>query len=118
MLGFTNRIFRLIGKLHRRLTEQHAELAAQHEAGLAIMAELDLGLVLQRVIDQARRLAGARYGLLILQEEHGLRTLLTSGYPISEACTITETTTHGILDLVLHQGQTLWIEDLQSYPGQ
>ncbi|GBD20161.1 Signal transduction histidine-protein kinase/phosphatase DegS [bacterium HR28] len=118
VVGFADWIFRLVGQLHRQLLAQHAELVALHEAGLAITADLDLSVVLQRVIDQARRLVGARYGLLILQDDHGIRTLFTSGYSHTEACEIGETSGHGILDQVLREGRTLCIDDLERYPGE
>ncbi len=118
VIGFTDWMFRLVGHLHRQLLAQHAELVALHEAGLAITADLDLSVVLQRVIDKARRLVGARYGLLLLQDDNGARTLFTSGYPYTEACEIGETKDHGILDQVLREGRTLCIDDLDRYPGE
>ncbi|MCX7624137.1 MAG: GAF domain-containing sensor histidine kinase [Thermomicrobium sp.] len=118
VLGFSDWIFRLIERLQRQLLTQHAELAALHEAGLAIVADLDLAVVLQRVVDRARRLVGARYGLLVLQDERGIRTLFTSGYPRSEACELGQTSGHGILDQVLREGRTLCIDDLERYPGE
>ncbi len=118
VIGFTDWMFRLVGHLHRQLLAQHAELVALHEAGLASTADLDLSVVLQRVIDKARRLVGARYGLLLLQDDNGARTLFTSGYPYTEACEIGETKDHGILDQVLREGRTLCIDDLDRYPGE
>ncbi|MBO9359296.1 MAG: hypothetical protein J7450_07015, partial [Thermomicrobium sp.] len=41
---FADWILCLIGALYRRLLMQHAELAALHEAGVAITADLDLAL--------------------------------------------------------------------------
>jgi len=117
VVAFADWIFRLVGHLHRQLLAQHAELAALHEAGLAIAAELDLAVVLQRVVDQARRLVGARYGLLILQDEHGNRTLFTSGYPRTAQCAESSMGEHGILELVLRENRSLNIEDLERYPG-
>lgn len=117
VVSFAEWIFRTIGRLHRQLAEQNAELAALHEAGLAIMAELDLGQVLQRVVDRARLLVGARYGLLILLDE-GTRTLFTSGYPVTERCSIGDLSGHGLLEQVLWEGRVLCIDDLERYPGE
>jgi signal transduction histidine kinase len=114
---FADWIFRPIGELYRRLLMQHAELAALHEAGVAITADLDLALVLQRVIDEARRLAGARYGLLIVLDDQGQRTLFTSGYPRTARCEQSTMGEHGILEAVLRDDRPLNIEDLDRYPG-
>ncbi len=118
VVGFAEWIFRLVERLQRHILSQHAELVALHEAGLAITAELDPAVVLQRVIDEARRLVGARYGLLVALDERGRRVLFTSGYPRTEACEIGETSAHGILDQVLREGKTLVIDDLERYPGE
>ncbi|MFN3337970.1 MAG: GAF domain-containing sensor histidine kinase, partial [Thermomicrobium sp.] len=53
-----------------------------------------------------------------MQDDHGIRTQFTSGYAHTEACDIGETSGHGILDQVLHEGRTLCIDDLDRYPGE
>ena len=117
LVVFADWILCPIGALYRRLLMQHAELAALHEAGVAITADLDLALVLQRVIDEARRLAGARYGLLIVLDDQGQRTLFTSGYPRTARCEQSTMGEHGILEAVLWDDRPVNIEDLDRYPG-
>ncbi len=55
-------------------------LARLSEASLRINESLDLDTVLQRVLDSARDLTGARYGVIAtMDEQGGLETVLTSG---------------------------------------
>lgn len=79
-LIFAEIVFSIIGRMQTHLTQQNRELLALHEAGLGIIGELDLETVLQRVVDQARELASARYGALSLNGADGAGTaFLTSG---------------------------------------
>ncbi len=61
----------------RALRERLSRLA---QASLRINESLDLDTVLQGVLDSARSLTGARYGLISTKDEHGgLAEFLTSG---------------------------------------
>lgn len=116
---FAEWIFRIIAEQHQALERQHAELEALHRAGLAIVSELDLDNVLAQVVDQACRLIGARYGLLVMQEQPGLPpTVIAAGLPAGRECRIDEITTHGLLDQVLREGRVLRIDDVYQYPGE
>ena len=55
----------------RRIRELEERLARLGEAGLRITEELDMGTVLQGVLDSARSLTGARYGVLVLHDGDG-----------------------------------------------
>ncbi len=118
IVAFAEWIFRIILRQQAELAQQNAELQALHEAGLAIAADLDLDKVLAQVVDQARRLIGARYGLLVMHEQAGVPPIIfTSGLPADRECRIPEITSHGLLDQVLREGRTLRIDDLERYPG-
>jgi len=113
-LVFAEAIFRVIGQMQASLTQQNRELLALHEAGLAITGELDLETVLQTVVDEARDLAGARYGALtLLGDGDNVEAFLTSGIdrdllerlgPAPE--------NHGLLGVVLREGRALRMADL------
>jgi nitrate/nitrite-specific signal transduction histidine kinase len=115
---FAETVFSVIGRMQDRLTQQNRELWLLHQAGLDITSALELEVVLQKVVDQARELVGARYGALsLVQEEGGIEAFLTSGItqeqreligPIPEG--------HGLLGLVLHQGERLRLDDLTKHP--
>ena len=64
-LFFAETIFAVVDRLQARLAHQNRELLALHDAGLGMLGELDLETVLQRVVDRARILVGARYGSII-----------------------------------------------------
>ena len=119
IVAFAERIFRVIRQQQAELMQQHAELQALHEAGLAIAADLDLDKVLAQVVEQARRLIGARYGLMVMRERAADPPMIfTSGLPADRKCRLTEISSHGLLDQVLRHGRTLRINDLHSYPGE
>ena len=68
-LFFAEAVFGVVSRLQERLTRQNRELLALHGAGLGILGERDLETLLQRVVDNARELLGARYGALSLLRE-------------------------------------------------
>ncbi len=117
-LFFAEAIFGAIGRLQERLTLQNRELVALHQAGLTITGDLDLDTVLQRVVDQARNLVGARYGALsYLREEGGIAAFLTSGITPEERARIGPIPVgHGLLGVVLTEGQRLRLPDLGRDP--
>ena len=64
----------------RRIEELQERLSRLSEASLRINESLDFETVLQNVLDSARDLTGARYGVIATRdEEGGLETVLTSG---------------------------------------
>jgi nitrate/nitrite-specific signal transduction histidine kinase len=115
---FAETIFSVIGRMQDQMAQQNRELWLLHQAGLDITSALELEVVLQKVVDQARELVGARYGALsLVGEDGGIEAFLTSGItqeqrerigPIPEG--------HGLLGLVLHQGERLRLDDLTKHP--
>ncbi len=80
-LIFSEVVFGIVSRLQAGLSQQNKELLALHQAGLDIAGELNLESVLQKIVDQARELVGARYGALLTINESGLvDTYITSGY--------------------------------------
>jgi len=55
----------------RRIRELEERLSRLGEAGLRINEDLDMGTVLQGVLDSARSLTGARYGVIALHDADG-----------------------------------------------
>ena len=118
-LLFAESVFGVVGRLQDQLKHQNRELLALHGAGLAISGELDLETVLQRVVDQARELVGARYGALsYLREEGEIGAFLTSGITLEQRERIGPLPVgHGLLGVVLTEGQRLRLTDLTSHPN-
>lgn len=117
-LFFTETVFGFVGRLQARLTQQNRELLALHDAGLGILGELDLETVLQQVVNRARDLVGARYGALsLLQPGGGIEAFLTAGITAEERARLGPLPTgHGILGVVLAEGQPLRLRDLTRDP--
>ena len=117
-LFFAEAIFTVVERLQDRLTRQNRELLALHGAGLGILGELNLESVLQLVVDRARSLIGARYGALsIVREEGGIEAFLVSGItPEERALLGPPPVGHGLLGVVLKEGEPLRLVDLGRDP--
>jgi len=117
-LFFAEAIFGVVNRLQMQLAQQNQELLALHDAGLGILGELDLETVLQQVVDRARNLVGARYGALsLLRDGGGIEAFLTSGITAEERERIGPIPVgHGLLEVVLVEGQPLRLDDLDRDP--
>jgi nitrate/nitrite-specific signal transduction histidine kinase len=113
---FAEMVFGLIRRMQSRFAQQNRELLLLHEAGLDITSALDLETVLQKVVDQARDLVGARYGALSMIDQRGtIEAFLTSGISPQQRARIGPIPEgHGLLGVVLHQGEKLRLDDLSS----
>lgn len=109
---------RAINRMHGRLKRQNRELLALHSAGLDIAAELSLDAVLKKVVDQARNLVGARYGALSVVDDNGvIQSFITSGISAETRAAIGPPPVgHGVLGVVLHEGQRLRLADVGQHP--
>ncbi len=118
-LFFSEVVFNVIDRTQDELEQTNRELLALHEAGLDIIGDLELGTVLQRVVDEARLLVGARYGALSFLHEDGkgIEAFLTSGITPEERAAIGPIPEgHGLLAVVLQQGEGLRLDDLNQHP--
>jgi signal transduction histidine kinase len=113
-LLFSETIFGRIERIQARVEQQYRELLALHEAGLAVAGELSLELVLQKVVDHARELIGARYGALSLPAPSGgIEAFITAGItPEQRALIGPPPVGHGLLAVVLQEGERLRLRDL------
>jgi nitrate/nitrite-specific signal transduction histidine kinase len=118
LLVFSQVIFSVIERLQRRLQQQNDELLALHHASLAIERQLELQTVLQGVVDEARTLLGARYGALsYLRDDGTMEAFLTSGIaPEVQAAIGPPPSGHGVLGVVIDEGQTLRLDDVGAHP--
>ena len=97
---------------------QNEELLALHSAGLDVAAELSLDVVLKKVVDRARALVGAQYGALSVIDDRGqIQTFITSGISDEERAAIGPPPVgHGVLGVVLHEGERLRLPDIAQHP--
>jgi signal transduction histidine kinase len=118
-LFFSEAVFNIIDRTQDELEQTNRELLALHVAGLDIIGDLELGTVLQRVVDEARTLVGARYGAMSFLHEdgNGIEAFLTSGITPEERAEIGPIPEgHGLLAVVLQHGERLRLEDLTKDP--
>ncbi len=111
-------MFSVIGRMHRRLERQNRELLALHNAALDVYRELALETVLQKVVDQARQLVGARYGALsVMNEQNRIESFITSGIDAAQRAGIgAPPQGRGLLGVALHEGQRLRTSDIAGDP--
>lgn len=107
-LFFSEAVFGIIGRLQSGLTQQNRELLALHQAGIDIASELQLDAVLQKIVDQARELVGALYGVLSVPgQTGGVESFLTSGLPWEDRARINPPAANIELMKIVARGQTV-----------
>ncbi|MDX1645285.1 MAG: GAF domain-containing protein, partial [Thermoanaerobaculia bacterium] len=118
LVFFYGLVFDILGRMQARLERQNRELEALHRAAIDIYGELALDTVLDKVVGQARRLLDARYGAISVIDEHNrIEEFVTSGIGDERRREIGDPPVgHGLLGVVLHQGQRLRIPDVASDP--
>jgi len=111
-------LFSYVQRQERRLELQNTELLALHHSALELGGELGLATLLQKIVEGARGLIGARYGALSVIDRDGhIEAFVTSGIgddlrerigapPVGK----------GLLGVVLHQHQHLRLDNLRSDP--
>jgi len=101
-------------------TAQHllAQLDVLDEAILTIASELDLDAVLQRIVDLARTLLGARYCALgIVGPDGFLSDFITAGMSATEREAIGDLPCgHGILGVLIREQRPLRLGDMRDDP--
>jgi len=109
---------RAIGRVHEQVKRQNRELLALHSAGLDVASSLSLDAVLNKVVDQARSLVGAKYGALSVVGDDGrIKSFITSGITAEERSAIGPPPVgHGVLGVVLREGQRLRLPDVSKHP--
>ncbi len=109
---------RSIGRMQHRLQRHNEELLALHGAGMDVTAELSLDAVLNKVVERARTLVGARYGALsVVNEDGSIQTFITSGVTGEERAKIGPPPVgHGLLGVVLREGERLRLPEIGRDP--
>jgi transcriptional regulator with GAF, ATPase, and Fis domain len=118
IVAFDHVITRRLDASQQRVIRQNRQLAALDEASVVIASELSLDRVLQRIVDIVRELSGARYAALgVLGPDGYLTDLITSGLSEEERAAIGPLPrNHGILGLMLRDGQPVRVSNLAAEP--
>jgi signal transduction histidine kinase len=116
---FSLAIFRYVDRMQKSLQRQNRELLALHDAALDVTSALELDVVLRKVVEQAKGLVDARYGALsLLDDDNRIISFITSGISTEDRAAIgAPPVGHGLLGVVLHQGQRLRLDDLSTHPA-
>jgi len=109
---------RAVGRMQHRLERHNEELLALHGAGLDVTAELSLDVVLNKVVERARTLVGSRYGALsVVNADGSIQTFITAGVTTEERARIGPPPVgHGLLGVVLNEGERLRLPDIGKDP--
>ena len=101
----------------REIRELRERLSKLSEASLRINESLDFETVLQGVLDSARSLTGARYGVIILLDDAGgIQDFLTSGLTPEETRRLWEVPGgRGLFEYVVGTAGPLRVRDFQSH---
>ncbi|HEY7659289.1 MAG TPA: GAF domain-containing sensor histidine kinase [Actinomycetota bacterium] len=89
------------------------------EAGMALASERSLGAVLQRIVELAVEVTGARYGALgvLSADGTGIEEFLTVGITPEERAAIGDPPQgHGILGLLITDPRPLRLDDIEADP--
>lgn len=118
LVGMSALMVRSISRMQHRLERHNEELLALHSAGLDVSAELSLDAVLNKAVERARHLVGARYGALsVVNADGSIQTFITSGIsPEVRARIGPPPVGHGLLGVVLNEGEHLRMRNIGSDP--
>ena len=117
--AFSSWIFGIVDRQASELQSRADQLDALREAAIALTTELDLGLVLQRVVDRSRSLVHTQYAALGVLDEHGqyIEQFITSGLDPSVRAQMGELPRgHGLLGALISEGTPLVIPEIGADP--
>jgi signal transduction histidine kinase len=119
VLAFSRAIFSQLTALQADLETRRQQLQAVNAAGLALTSELDREEVLQRVADQARAVANARYAALgVFNNDGTIDTFTTSGITPEERAKIGPLPHgRGLLGHLQREQRPLRLHDLHAHPS-
>jgi signal transduction histidine kinase len=118
ILAFSIWVFRRLEQQQARILDQNRALQALNSAGMSLASELSVETVLQRVCEEARALAGARYAALgVLDEQGHLDQFITSGMPTDEETRIAHRPRgRGLLGVLIEDPRPLRLANLNDDP--
>lgn len=115
---FSSWVFSLIDQREEEIEKRVDLLASLNEATMALTTELELGTVLQKVVDLSRQLVSAKYGALGVLGEDKTRfeQFITSGVSEETAQQIGEPPHGGgVFEIMLKKGEAVRLEMIQEH---
>lgn len=118
-ISFSILFFAVIERREEEIRQSNRNLESLHQAALALTTEVDLQLVLQKVVDISRELLHAKYGALGVAdlETNRIRQFITTGIEEEERIRIGPPPQgHGLLGVLNPGGQSLIVHDISKDP--
>ena len=117
--AFSSWIFGIVDRQASELKRRADQLDALREASIALTTELDMGLVLQRVVDRSRSLVHTQYAALGVLDEQGqyIEQFITSGLDPAVRAQMGELPRgHGLLGALITEGKPIVIPEIGADP--
>ena len=118
-IAFSIVFFRIIERREEEIQESNSHLEALHQAALTLTNELDLQVVLQKVVNLSRELLNAKYGALGVAdlETNRIKQFITTGISDEDRARIGPPPTgHGLLGVLNPGGKVLIVDDIRQDP--
>jgi signal transduction histidine kinase len=115
---FSTWVFNLIIQREDEIQRRANQLETLNKAALSLITELDLGIVLQKVVDLSRNLVTSRYGALgvITEDGDGFEQFITSGISAEERRAIGSSPIgKGILGLLIKEGKPIILNNIREH---
>jgi signal transduction histidine kinase len=116
LTGGAHILFGSLSDANQLLTRQNRELLALHHASLEIESEVDLEVVLRRIVEEARGVLAAKYGgLTYFHKNSEIAEFITLGFDHPKGA-IPDPVGHGVIGAVTREGGVLHLDDVSSHP--
>jgi len=115
---FSNWVFSLINQREEEIKRRANQLEALNLAAISLITELDLGVVLQKVVDLSRELVASRFGALgvINEDGQGFEQFITSGISPEERRAIgAGPIGKGIFGVLINEGKPIILNDVEKH---
>lgn len=116
---FSAWVFRAIDLREAEIARRASQLEALNAASQVLTTELELGTVLQKVVDLSRGLVAAKYGALGVLDESGqqFEQFITSGIPVEHRQRIgAPPTGKGVFSVLIDDAEPLRVDEISAHP--
>ena len=117
--AFSSWIFGIVDRQEAEVRRRADQLSALYGASVTLTTELDLGTVLQKVVDLSRNLVGAEYAALsvLADDDRYIEQFITSGLAPEIRAQMGELPRgHGLLGVLIKEGIPLRVPDIHQDP--
>ena len=120
VIAFSSWVFSVVEEREYEIKSRSRQLQALYEAGVILTTELDVAVVLQTVVDLATTLVDASYGALGVLNDEGelIDQFYTYGISKEERAMLgAPPRGHGVLGVIIKEGKSLRIDNIQKDPS-